>query len=239
MVWYAPCMVCRGKNALEKNRAMNSSGKLPCTASDDPVFKAIDAVNPPMAIPVNAPHSTITTTPGTPDLMVTPNGSSTTMKNSAWNAPNNAAPASRPTKMLTRDVGVAKRRSKKPFSMSVAKAAPPVTLPNSTPWTMLPARAKLRKLSTAGNPGSRVARLNDELLERGEEQREDQRWGDERRLAQDGDDRPLRHRHDLGDTAAATGGVGSEDRGHLRRRFLPTGAGPPASVIAVAAPSSR
>ena len=163
IVLYAPCMVWRGKKALEKNRAMNSNGKLPCTASDEPVFKAMAAVKPPIAIAVSAPHRTITTTPATPDLMRTPNGSSTSMKNNAWNAPNAAAPASRPTRMLTRDVGVASSRSKKPCSMSVASAVPPVTLPNSTPCTMLPAIAKSRKLSTFGKFGSRTARPNDEL----------------------------------------------------------------------------
>ena len=66
-------------------------------------------------------------------------------------------------RMLTRDVGVVNRRSKNPCSMSVASAAPPVTLPNSTPCTMVPARAKSRKLSTFGKFGKRTACPNDEL----------------------------------------------------------------------------
>ena len=97
-----------------------------------------------------------------PDLMLTPNGSRTTMKNTVWNAPKAAAPARRPSRMPTREVGEASRRSKNPASMSVANAAPPVTLPNSTPCTMLPANEKSRNESTSGKPGSDVALLNDD-----------------------------------------------------------------------------
>ena len=56
--------------------------------------------------------------------------------------------------MATRDTGEATRRSKKPPSMSRAKAAPAVVPPIRMPWRMAPATAKSRNPRTGGNPGS-------------------------------------------------------------------------------------
>ena len=118
--------------------------------------------------------------------MRTPNGSSTTMKNSAWNAPNAAAPARRPTRMLTRDVGVASSRSKKPCSMSVASAVPPVTLPNSTALHDAAGDCEVEEVVDLREVGQAHGASERRTAERGEEQREDQRRDDQRGLTDDG-----------------------------------------------------
>ena len=67
-------MVWRGKNALDRNSRMNSSGNAPCTASDDPVRIAIADISPPTASAVSIPPATITSTPTGPARTVRPNG---------------------------------------------------------------------------------------------------------------------------------------------------------------------
>ncbi|CAB4803807.1 unannotated protein [freshwater metagenome] len=140
----------------------NSNGKTPCTASADPVRSAIAAMKPPMLSPMRPPANVITAMPAGPERMLTPNGIITSVKNSASMQPNNALPASRPMRMLTRLVGDASSRSKKPVSMSTASAAPPVTEPKMTPCNTLAAKVSARNESTFGKPGSCVARLNDD-----------------------------------------------------------------------------
>ena len=139
IVLYVPLIVSRGKNALEKNNKINSNGNVPCTASDEPVLSATDDIKAPTARAINAPLMIIAMMPGTPAETSAPNGNSTNTKTAVSSAPNKTLPAIRQNKIESREVGDASRRSKKPFSMSVASAAAPVTEPNNTPWVIVPA----------------------------------------------------------------------------------------------------
>ena len=147
--------------------------------------------------------------------------------------------------MLTRDVGVASRRSKKPCSMSVASAAPPVTLPNSTPWMMVPAMAKSRKLSTSGKLGRATARPNDDAPSAAKNSGKisdgmtSAGWRTMAMIDRFDMARVCDHHRPRACTGALVAVTGKDCRGHLRRPRLPVGAGPPASVIAADAPSSR
>ena len=77
--------------------------------------------------------------PGTPAATSAPNGNRTKINTAVSSAPNRVLPARRPNKIEVREVGEASSRSKKPFSISVANAAAPVTEPNKTPWVIVPA----------------------------------------------------------------------------------------------------
>ena len=70
-----------------------------------------------------------------------------------WTIASMTPPTRRPVRMATRDTGDATRRSKKPPSMSSAKAAPAVVPPIRMPWRMAPATAKSRNPRTGGKPG--------------------------------------------------------------------------------------
>ena len=108
------------------------------------------------------PLATMIAAPPTPERIVAPKGHRTAMKNAAWNAPKMALPARRPIRMPVRVVGASRSRSKKPFWMSVAIAAAPVTEPNNTPCTIVAASENWRNESTSGNPGRLVAPLNED-----------------------------------------------------------------------------
>ena len=107
MCLYTPLMVWRGKKALEKKSMMNTRGKIPCTASDEPVFSAAAAMKPLIAIAMSPPLTTMTRTPSGPPLILMPKGNNSKEKKSVWKAPYAAAPASRPTRMPSRDDGAA------------------------------------------------------------------------------------------------------------------------------------
>ena len=128
---YAPDIVSRGKNALEKNSRTKSKGNAPCTASAEPVRIATDDMIDPMARATIPPETDKATMPTTPDLTGALNGNNSKMKISDCAAPKIALPARRPIKMPLRVLGERSKRSKKPFSISVASAAAPVTEPRA------------------------------------------------------------------------------------------------------------
>src|SRR5919106_1761494 len=104
-------MRSRGKKALDTSKKTKSNGKLPCTASVDPVLSAsVTEIDPKPAATVAATTAT-SNMPATPPSTSSPKILVTPKYSHACRNPNAAAPATLPTSNDVLETGDAINRS--------------------------------------------------------------------------------------------------------------------------------
>ena len=104
----------RGSAIELRKSAAKSSGKMPWTASPDPVRSATNAPMPPKPSEISRASAPITSAPGTPEWIPSPATAPTDRNAVAWIRPSASTPASWPTSSALRLNGVSERRFRKP-----------------------------------------------------------------------------------------------------------------------------
>ena len=135
----------RGSAIEDRKRAANISGKMPCTASPEPVRSATNAPMRPKPSEISSDSAAITSAPATPAWMPAPAITPTTRKVDGLDQPERhharelAAPAARCGRS-----GVSDSRLRKPDSTSLATLVPALFAANRPPWTKHTASTKSR-----------------------------------------------------------------------------------------------